>query len=126
MNAPVWTAPTLLLGIGLMVAPWFLPAAPAWTDADAKAREQTWANLHAAIDRQSPARQGDLQTGHTHSATRESADFATAKAAHDAQQARFEAAVARPKWIAFGLRTIGVLLAGAGVVGYVNSRRGSR
>jgi hypothetical protein len=126
MNSPAWTAPALLLGIALMVAPWFLPAAPAWTDADAKVREQTWANLHAAIDRQSPAREGDSHAGHAHSESGEFADFATAKAAHDAQQARFEAAVARPKWIAFGLRTIGVLLAGAGVVGYVNSRRGSR
>jgi hypothetical protein len=126
MNAPAWTAPALLLGIVLMIAPWFLPAAPEWTDADAKAREQTWANLHAAIDRQSPARQGDSPAGHAHSATGESSDFATAKAAHDAQQARFEAAVARPKWIAFGLRTIGVLLAAAGVLGFVNGRRGSR
>jgi hypothetical protein len=120
MNAPRWTAPVLLLGVVLMIAPWFLPAAPAWTDADAKAREQTWASLHAAIDRQSPGHEG-----HSHGGS-EPQDFAAAKAAHDAQQARFEAAVARPKWIAFGLRAIGVLLAATGLVGYVNNRRGSR
>jgi hypothetical protein len=120
MNAPAWTAPALLMGVALMIAPWFLPDAPAWTDADAKAREQTWANLHAAIDRQSPDHEGHSPV------VSEPRDFATAKAAHDAQQARFDAAVARPKWIAFGLRTIGVLLAGAGVVSYLNRRRGSR
>lgn len=126
MNAPAWTAPALLLGVVLMIAPWFLPAAPAWTDADAKAREQTWANLHAAIDRQSPGHEGDAHAGHNHGETGETQDFATAKAAHDAQQTRFEAAVARPKWIAFALRAIGVLLAVAGVAGYVNSRRRAR
>lgn len=124
MNAPAWTAPALLLGVVLMIAPWFLPAAPTWSDADAKPRDEAWANLHAAIDRHSP--EGDAHAGHTHREPGESPDFKTAKAAYDAQQARFDAAVARPKWIAFGLRTIGVLLASAGVMGYLHSRRGSR
>ena len=126
MNAPSWTAPALLLGVALMIAPWFLPLAPGWTDADARARDETWANLHAAIDRQSPDDEGDSHAGHTHSASGETQDFATAKAAHDTQQARFEAALSRPKWIALGMRTIGMVLAAAGVIGYFNSRRGSR
>lgn len=134
MKPPLWTSLALVAGLLLMllgplaVSLW-LPVEAVWTNADAEKWSQASANLHAAIHAQTHAHNHDndqVAHGKVEHRDKDMPDLATAQAEFNAQQARKDASLARPQWLGFASRVLGVLLAAAGVGGYFLANRGSK
>jgi hypothetical protein len=116
MKQPILTVALLAGGLVLMFAGplavgWLLPETAVWTDQDAAALSQAGADLHAAMHTHGK----EDHAGHEHSAT----PLAAAESAYSAQQQRLDASRAQRGWLLFGVRAFGVVLALAGLCGYL-------
>lgn len=123
----LWTTAALAVGVVLMlIGPLLvslaLPLDAQWTDDDARAYSQASADLHAAGHAQAHRHEHPGQTNHEH-AQLEPPVAETAQAAFDRQKARLDAAERRHGWLQLAARGVGVLLAAAGIGGYLLNRR---
>jgi hypothetical protein len=121
---PPLTVALLVAGLAAMFAgPWLvsmlLPPAALWTEADQQALTKARAEMHAATDGPGVSK-NHADYKHEPGAA---PDFAQAKAAYERQQARHDAAQSRSTWLMYAVRGLGILLAAAGVAGFLLQRQ---
>ena len=118
------TVVLLVAGLAAMFAgPWLvgllLPPAALWTEADQQALTKARADMHAATDGPGDSKshaEPQHQPG-------DALDFSQAKSAYEQQQARYDASQSRRTWLMYGARVLGILVAAAGVAGFLLQRR---
>ncbi|MEX2176036.1 MAG: hypothetical protein WD872_16865 [Pirellulaceae bacterium] len=126
-QAPVWTSVAIVLGLATMLAgpplvAQLLPTSAVWTDADAEAYTRAATDLHGAAAGHSHAH--GAGENHRHApVSPDDPGLIAAEEAFRTQQARRDGASARRGWLAWGVRMLGVLVAGAGVAGYLAAKR---
>ncbi|MDX1946860.1 MAG: hypothetical protein SFU86_15770 [Pirellulaceae bacterium] len=97
-----------------------LPPQTVWTDEDAQAYSKAGADLHSATYGANHTH----EPGHKHAIpAADDPALVAAREAFQVQAARLHKAQSRQVWMKWGIRVVGILLAGGGVVGYLLAQR---
>jgi hypothetical protein len=130
MKPAIWSVPAIIMGLvvaflGPVVIGWIVPVESMWSEADAVAKSQAAADLHAALHDHASHNHAAHGSGEAHvHETAAGPDRATvAQAEYDRQETRLAGVVARHGWMLFGVRVFGILLASAGVAGAIAARQ---
>jgi hypothetical protein len=129
MKPATWSIPAIVMGLvlaflGPVVAGWIVPVESVWSDTDAEAKSKAAAELHAALhDHSGHNHAGHEHVGQVQEAAADTDRLVAAQAEVDRQQARLDGVVASHGWLMFAVRMLGVLIAGAGVVGTIFARQ---
>ena len=123
----------MLLGLGLVAASFFadvvMPTGSRWTEEDGAKLQKASAELHAANyelpqagDSGGPRQ--DKRPGYDPVAAK--AKYVAAKEEYEKQTARLEAVRSGQRWLKWGIRLSGILLAAIGTGGYLLVQYGRR
>jgi hypothetical protein len=123
---PAWTIGLMMTGLaitflGPVVVGWLVPPQAVWSEEDAAAWSKAGAELHSAIHTHGKDDQHDH--GDATHAESTNVSLENAQSNFDLQQQRLKSSQSRRSWLLLGARALGVVLAIAGVAGFIANRQ---